>query len=141
MNTKTNTNMNTGLRYLTLFAAGATLWLTTGCQTVSTSYTQDIGGPKYPPSDPAQVQVLRTVPTRPHVRLGEVRAQPSDTSVNVTKIEDALRKEAAKLGADAAVVVYDKTQVTGAMVVGTWRMRSVEPVEGRVIVAVAIKYQ
>jgi len=58
--------------------------------------------------------------TRPHVRLGEVRAEPSSQSVDVTKIEEALRKEAAKLGADAVVVVYDRTQVRGAVVTGPW---------------------
>lgn len=121
-------------------AAAAVIGLT-GCQTVSTSHQQEIGGPKFAPSDPAQVQILRTEPTRPHVRLGEVRAEPSTESMDVSKIEDALRKESAKLGADAAVVVYDKTQVVGAQVVGGWLNRSVEAVEGRVIVAIAIKYQ
>lgn len=117
------------------------LLISTGCQTVSTSHTQEIGAAKFPPSDPMQVQILRTEPTRPHVRLGEVKAQPSSESMDVTKIEAALKKEAAKLGADAAVVVYDKTQVVGAMVVGGWLNRQVDPVEGRVIIAIAIKYQ
>ncbi len=61
--------------------------------------------------------------------------------MDVAKIEDAVRKEAAKLGADAAVVVYDKTQVVGAQVVGGWLNRSIETIQGRVIVAIAIKYQ
>jgi hypothetical protein len=119
----------------------ATLLLASGCQTVSTSHTQDIGGPIFAPSDPLQVQILRTEPTRPHVRLGQVRVEPSDPSVDVTKIEAALRKEAAKIGADAAVVVYDKTQVTGAQVVGGWLNRSIEETEGRIIIAIAIKYK
>ncbi len=75
------------------------------------------------------------------MRLGEVRAEPWDESVDVTKIEDALRKEAAKLGADAAVVVYDRTQITGAYVTGPWWGRSLQRIEGRVVIAVAIKYQ
>jgi len=133
--------MNNALRYVTLLAAGAMLWLMTGCNTVSTSVRQDIGGPKYPPSDPAQVQILRAAPTRPHVRLGEVQAEPSSDSVPVAEIEAALRKAAAKMGADAAVVVYDKTQTTGAYVTGPWWGRSVETIQGRVIIAVAIKYQ
>ena len=44
------------------------------------------------------------------------------------------------MGADAAVVVYDKTQTTGAYVTGPWWGRSVQTVQGRVIIAVAIKY-
>ncbi len=129
------------IQTVTLGLAGVTLLLLTGCQTVSTSHTQDIGAPRFAASDPTKVQILRTEPTRAHVRLGEVRAEPSDSSVDVSKIEGALRTEAAKLGADAAVVVYDKTQVTGQVVTGTWRFQTVENVEGRVIVAVAIKYQ
>ncbi len=129
------------LHSASLGLAAAGVLLVAGCQTVSTSYTQDIGGPRFAPSDPTKVQILRTEPTRVHVRLGEVRAEPSSESVDASKIEDALRKEAAKLGADAAVVVCDKTQVTGAMVVGPWWGRSVEQIQGRVVIAVAIKYQ
>jgi hypothetical protein len=126
---------------LTLTLATATLLLSSGCQTVSTTGTQDIGGPTFPPSDPANVQILRTEPTRPHVRLGQVQAEPSSESVPVSKIEDAIRQKAAKMGADAAVVVVDRTQVVGAQVVGGWMNRSIEAVQGRVIIAVAIKYQ
>ena len=133
--------MKTLVRFGTIILAGISLCLVTGCQTVSSSYTQDIGAPKYPPTNPAMVQILRTEPTRAHVQLGQVRAEPSSPDMDVTKIEAALQKEAAKLGADAAVVIYDKTQTVGAMVVGGWANRSVVPIEGRVIVAVAIKYQ
>ena len=87
------------------------------------------------------VQILRTAPTRPHVRLGEIRAEPYSENTDAATIEAALRKAAAKLGADAAVVVYDRTQVTGAQVVGGFLNRSVETITGRIIVAVAIKYQ
>ncbi len=119
----------------------AFLLLGIGCQTVSTTHTQLIGAPRYAASDPAQVQILRTEPTRPHVRLGEVRAEPSDENMDAAKIEEALRKEAAKLGADAVVVVDDRTQITGAVVTGPWRGRSIQRLEGRVVIAVAIKYQ
>lgn len=135
------TTMKIAIRGFILFAAVAALFVLTGCNTVSTSRTQDIGGPKFPPTDPASVQILRVQPTRPHVRLGEIRAEPSSESVDVTKIEAALRQQGALLGADAVVVVYDHTQVTGAVVVGPWYGRSVQPITGRVIVAVAIKYQ
>jgi hypothetical protein len=52
-----------------------------------------------------------------------------------------LRKEAAKLGAGAAVVVYDRTQITDAYVTSPWWGRSLQRVQGRVVIAVAIKYQ
>ena len=133
--------MKTNIPYLALLTAAVALVALTGCNTVSTSVRQDIGGPTYAPSDPAQVQILRAPPTRPHVRLGEVTAQPSSDSVSAVEIEAALRKAAAKMGADAAVVVYDKTQTTGAYVTGPWWGRQVQTIQGRVIIAVAIKYQ
>ena len=86
------------------------------------------------------VKILRKEPTRPHVQLGEVRAEPSSDSVSAQKIELALQNAAAKMGADAVVIVYDRTQVTGAMVTGPWYGRSFQTIVGRVIIGVAIKY-
>lgn len=128
-------------RLLCLSLALALLPVLTGCQTVAISSTQEIGGPTFAPTDPATIEILRTEPNRPHVRLGEVRAEPSNEDVSAAKIEEALRKGAAKLGANAAVVVYDHTQVTGAYVTGPWYGRSIETIQGRIVVAVAIRYQ
>ena len=118
----------------------SSILLLTGCQTVSSSHTQEIGGPRYIASNPAQVEILRTASTRAHARLGEVRIQPSSQDIDAAKIEDAMRKEAAKLGADAVVVVYDHTHLVGAQITGDLLNRSVDLVERRTVVAVAIKY-
>ena len=126
---------------LMLGTAVVALLLATGCQSVTTTYTQDIGAPTFAKVDPAQVQILRTEPSRPNIRLGRIRAETASPSVAVTKIEEALRKEAARLGADAVVIVYDNTQVTGAQVVGGWLDRSIVETEGRVVIGVAIKYK
>ena len=126
---------------LLLGMAVATMLVATGCQSVSTTATQDIGTPQYAAVDPTHVQILRTEPTRPNIRIGQIRAVTSSPDVAVPKIEEALRTKAAKLGADAVVVVYDNTQVTGAQVVGGWFNRSVITTEGRVIIGVAIKYK
>jgi hypothetical protein len=134
-------SMKTLGRLVCLGLSLAMLPVITGCQTVSVTDNQEIGGPTFAPTDPATVEILRTEPTRPHVRLGEVRAEPSSDDVGAAKIEEALRKGAAKMGANAAVVVYDHTQVTGAYVTGPWYGRSVETIQGRIIVAVAIRYQ
>ena len=91
---KQNT-MKTKIRHLTLIAAVATLLA--GCNTVSTTSTQYIGVPTYPPSDPLKVEILRTMPTRPHVQLGEIKAEPASTSTDVAKIETVLREKAAKM--------------------------------------------
>jgi len=132
--------MKTTLRLLTSFAVVTALFAVTGCNTVSTSSTQYVGGPIYAPSNPAQIQILRTPPTRPNIRLGEVTAEPSSDSVPVQKIEASLRNAAAKMGADAVVIVSDRTQVTGAIVTGPWFGRTVQQTTGRVVGGVAIKY-
>jgi hypothetical protein len=132
--------MKTTLRCLASFAAVVILFTLTGCNTVSISSTQYIGGPIYAPSDPAQIQILREPPNRPNVRLGEVTAEPSSDSVPVQNIEAKLRQAAAQMGADAVVIVSDRTQVTGAMITGPWYGRTLQRTTARVIVGVAIKY-
>ena len=128
------------LRPLSAILAFGLLFAVTGCNTVSTNSHQFLGTQTYPPTNPAQVQILRTEPTRPHVQLGQVQAQPSSSSVPNAEIEQALQKLGSKMGADAVVVVQDTTQVTGAYVTGPLWARSVNQVTGRVIVGIAIKY-
>lgn len=132
--------MKTSLRILSSFLALAALLLVTGCNTVSSSYTQAIGAPTFPPTNPSNVEVLRAPPTKSHVRLGEVTVEPFNHPT-MAQIEGALQKEGAKLGANAVVIVYDQTQTVGAFVTGPWYGRTVSPIEGRVIKAVAIRYQ
>ena len=134
--------MKTLSHSLTLTAAAVGLFVLTGCNTVSTSTNQALGVPTYPPNpNPAMIQVMTTPPTRPHVRLGEIQAEPYSSSVTAAKITESLQKAAAKLGADAVVIVSDRNQVMGAMVTGGWYGRSVQAIDQRVIVGVAIKYQ
>ncbi|HUL51443.1 MAG TPA: hypothetical protein VLU94_02540 [Candidatus Nitrosotalea sp.] len=128
------------LSCLVPFAVAAGVFAVTGCNTVSTTTTQSLGVPAYPPTNPTNVVILLTPPTRPHIRLGNVQAEPYSTSVSATKIQSALQDAAAKLGADAVVIVYDRTQTVGAVVTGPWWGRSVEGIQGRVIIGVAIKY-
>ncbi|MDD5319451.1 MAG: hypothetical protein PHD43_02330 [Methylococcales bacterium] len=66
--------MKTAIHSITALLVIAMLLLATCCQTVATTHTQDVGSPKYP---------------------------PSDENVDAGKIEEPLRQEAARLGADA----------------------------------------
>ena len=116
------------------------VFLVAGCNTVSVRSFQYVGAPNFAPTDPAQVQILRAAPDRPNERLGEVTAVPSSDSVNVQKIEESLRQAAARMGANAVVIVSDSTQVTGAIVTGPWYGRNVEQTTARVVVGVAIRY-
>ena len=132
--------MKTVVRFLAVCLVLAGLGLLTGCQSVSINSNQYLGVQNYPPTDPATIQILRKEPTEPHVQLGEVRAEPSSDSVSAQKIETSMRDAAAKMGANAIVIVFDRTEVTGAMVTGPWFGRSVQQIMGRVIVGVAIRY-
>jgi hypothetical protein len=110
------------------------------CTTVSVSSIRYLGVPQFAPSDPNSVEILRREPRRPHDRLGEVYLEPSGDP-SVTEMEQAIRTEAGKLGADAAVLVYDRTKRIGAVYQGPWWARSSHAVYGRRIVAVAIHYR
>jgi hypothetical protein len=125
--------------YLTALISGAILALLAGCNTVSINSTAYLGTPNFSPTDPASVEILQTAPTRPHIRLGEITAEPSG---NPTKqeIQQKLQVAAAKIGANAVVIVSDRTQIMGGVVTGGWYDRQISPVEGRVITTVAIRY-
>ena len=120
-------------------ALGLAVAALAACTTISVSSKHYLGVPEFPASDPAAVEILRRPPHRAHVRIGEVALAPSG-SPSVADMEQAIRVEAAKLGADAAVLVLDRTGRVGTVVEGPWWARSAYPVYGRRIVAVAIRY-
>jgi len=110
------------------------------CSSVSASSERLVGAPTFPPTHPESVLILPREPRKPHDRLGHVYIEPSGQP-EVTEIEQAIRKEAAKLGADAAVIVLDRTRRIGTVYQGPWWDRTAYPVMGRKIVAVAIRYR
>jgi hypothetical protein len=112
------------------------------CATINSHTTQYVGAPHPPPTDPGWVEILRTTPTRAHERIGEVKVDAStNPAPPVAEVETRLRKEAAKIGADAVVVVYDRIQPVGAYVSGSWWGGSVSTISGRVLIGVAIQYK
>ena len=116
--------------------------LLVSCASIDATTTQYVGAPHFPPSNPAAVEILRTEPMRPHERLGEVVVDAStEPAPPIAEVEDKLRAEAAKLGADAVVVVVDRVQPVGAFVSGPWWGRDVDVIKGRKVVGVAIKYR
>ena len=116
--------------------------LLVSCASVDASSTQYVGVVHSPPSDPATVEILRSEPTRPHERLGEVVVDAStDPAPPVAQIEDKLKKEAAKMGADAVVIVYDQVQPVGVVVSGGYWTRTASTVTGHRLVGLAIKYR
>ena len=128
------------VRPIALACVTVGLLVATGCRGISTAHTQDIGGPRFPASDPAKIEILRDVPARPHVELGQVWAYSSDRNADASELEDALRKEAAKLAADAFVVWRDEIQTGDGANSEHGASRSLRAAHGRSILGAAIKY-
>jgi hypothetical protein len=129
---------------MSLLAAGlgAAILTTSGCATVDAQTTAYVGVEHPAPTIASQVEVLRTEPTRPHVRLGEVLIDASvDPAPPITDVEQKLRVEAAKLGGDAVVVVYDHIQPVAAYVSGPLWSRDIQTIQGRKLKGIVIKYQ
>jgi hypothetical protein len=96
------------------------------CAYVDATTTQYVGVPRFPPSDPKTVQILRGEPMQPHDRLGEILLDISvDPAPDVSEVEQRLKEEAASWGANAVLVVRDQ----------------VMPGAGRKLIAVAIRYR
>ena len=115
------------------------LSLVTGCSSVAVRTVRFTEVPPYPPTYADIVQVLRAEPARPHARLGEVYVEP-EGDASAETIEAGLQKGAAPLGADAVVIVADRTQKMGALVETSWVKREALPTPDRVVVGVAIRY-
>jgi hypothetical protein len=122
-----------------LLAAGLVL-SSLSCSSVSSSSERLLGSPVFPPTRPEAVVILRREPRKPHDRIGHVFLEPSG-SPSVEEMEQAIRTEAAKLGADAAVIVLDRTHRIGRVYEGPWWDRRSFPIYERKIVAVAIRYR
>ena len=84
---------------------------------------------------------MQAEPKQPKERLGEVVLN-IDGEPKRDKIEQKLREGAAKLGADAVFIVYDKVHVFPVVYYDWWwgPMSATETMD-RMIIGVAIKYK
>ncbi|BAN51164.1 hypothetical protein [Metapseudomonas resinovorans] len=127
---------------LRLLLPALLLPLLAACANIDAQTTEYVGVPHAAPTDPASVEVLRSEPLRPHDRLGEVIIDAStDPAPPVDQIEQRLREEAAKIGGEAVVVVFDRIQPMGAYVSGPLWARDVERIEGRKLKGIIIRYR
>jgi hypothetical protein len=128
-----------------------TLWLTglllaaltfgvCSCSSISAHTTQYAGVSQQPPTQPTTVRILRFEPTQPYQQLGEIVLNIPDTSEPHENVEAKLKEEAAKLGADAVVVVDARIQQEG-MDFDPNSFFNYEAVMGEKVVAKAIKYE
>jgi hypothetical protein len=109
------------------------------CATVDADRIQYAGASHLPPSDPSTVQILREAPTQPNERLGEIVVDASmEPSTPVSEVEEKLRLEGSKLGADAVIVVYDSIEPVAF--INPWWGGTLRAIDGRKLIGVAIKY-
>jgi len=116
------------------------LLFVSACGGISASTRVYPGAPTFAPTDPAMVEVLRTEPSLPYVRLGEVtlslQGNPSQQ-----QLSQALQKQAAQMGATAVVLVFDGSQSYGVMYSGPlWSPADPSSYGSQVLIAVAIRY-
>lgn len=110
------------------------------CSYVSVQSRQYLAVPTYPPTNPTAVEILHSEPARPHDRLGEISLEP-EGNPPVAEMEAKLKQAAAKMGADAAVIVADTMRLMGGYLSGPRWSQQLFPQYGRVIVAVAVRYR
>jgi ABC-type glycerol-3-phosphate transport system substrate-binding protein len=128
---------------VTGFLLAALVCSVCSCSSTGTTarITQYAGTSPQPPTQPANVRILRFEPTQPSQQLGEIVVNiPPNTPQSSAEVNNMLREEAAKIGADAVVVVDDRIQVEGETVSVGW-FTNYEPVTGERVVAKAFKYQ
>ncbi|MDD2060989.1 hypothetical protein N5D52_00285 [Pseudomonas sp. GD03860] len=113
-----------------------------GCSSIDARTTEYVGVPHAAPTSAANVEVLRREPLRAHDRLGEIMVDASiEPPPPITEVEQKLREEAAKIGGDAVVVVYDRIAPVSAYVSGPLWDRDIRSVEGRKLKGIVIKYR
>jgi hypothetical protein len=81
-------------------------------------------------------------PKQPNIRLGVITVEPPASEiVDTLNVEKQLRTAAARWGANAVVIVADRTQpVVGTGETSAWYGAEMPPETERVIVGVAIRY-
>jgi len=93
--------------------------------------------PRFAPTSPGEIELLRREPRRDHIRLGEVWIRPSRYADRYY-VEGVLREKAALMGADALVIVADRHS-GGGVVYDYWR--GPRRIYRRQIVGIAIRYR
>jgi hypothetical protein len=93
--------------------------------------------PRFAPTNPAQVELLRREPRKDHIRLGEVWIRPNPR-MDRFYVEGILREKTAAMGGDALVIVADKYFRDG-VVFSYWY--GPRPVYERQIVGIAVRYK
>lgn len=118
----------------------ALVFILEACTTLESSTIEYAGAPRFTRSDPDAVEILREEPKQPNERLGEIIIDASvEPSPPISDVEQRLREEAGRLGADAVVIVYDGIEPVAF--INPWWGGTARAIDGRKLIGVAIKYQ
>ncbi|RON10157.1 hypothetical protein BK659_07895 [Pseudomonas brassicacearum] len=113
------------------------------CSSIHSHTTEYAGVQHTAATSPNSVQILRSAPTRPYTRLGEVILHSSEQPAPpVNEFEQKLREEAAKIGGDAVVVIYDMVLPISAYVSAPLPLnRDVHTEQRRKLKGIVIHYE
>jgi hypothetical protein len=121
-------------------AVTSTLMLTlVACTSIDVQSNRFLGAPTYSPTSPEAVEILQREPTRPYERLAQIVIEPYGDPP-VSEMEQKVKTAAAQLGADAVIIEYDGSRLTGWNYLGPRWSSQAYAQYGRVIVTVAIHY-
>jgi hypothetical protein len=120
--------------------AGTVLLGLCGCESIYEQTQAYLGAPHFAATAPASVQILTAEPSQPKERLGEIRLSAEGNPTR-EELEARLKNAAARMGADAVFVVYDRMHIFPVVYYDWWGPGWVNESGRRVIVAVAIKYK
>ena len=119
--------------------ATAALIVVVGCAS-SVSTIRYANVPDYPPNAPANVQILRSEPARPHQQLGEITVAAPGNRRQRARSGGETARGAASLGASAVVLVVDPLQPDN-VASRTWWGGPAGARTGRDVIGVAIRYR
>jgi hypothetical protein len=112
--------------------------LLAGCSTVKVESKRYPGVPLYAPIGHEIVEILRSEPDRSYQKLGEIHLQ-AEKKPSPREILRKFQEAAAKMGADAVILVADKPGLTGGPVASPkWWKPGPDARSDRIIIGVAI---
>jgi hypothetical protein len=130
-------------KFLGLLLLAAVACAVVSCESVETNTKANAGATHYSATDPANVAVLRSEPTQPYDRIGEIALDASTSpSAPLSEIQEKFRTGAARMGADAVILVSDRVEPPGVYLYDDeWWDYPVQVGEEHKIVGIAIKYR
>lgn len=128
-----------GRAQLTAAALAMLMAFGSGCSSIAVRTHEYLGAQKFAPTTPESVQILEKEPEANKTRLGEIIIA-ADGEPKRDAIEKRIRTAAAKLGADAVFIVYDRTHLFPVVYADGWGPTTVTQGSNRNVVGIAVKY-